>query len=121
MKLPRWLVVCMLSVSGLSVLGAAGWWWVTWPERTAQEFVRRITEEDWDVANAMFGPLEIRDGWGPLPTGIYFDSFAEFSPEPRSVSDIVIGRSVFSDPHGFGVVVERGHVTTAGMIFEGDF
>src|SRR5262245_22254977 len=42
MKLPRWLVVSLLSVSllaafGLELLG--GWLWVTWPERTAREFV----------------------------------------------------------------------------------
>jgi hypothetical protein len=39
MKLPRWLVIAMLTTSMLSVLAAAGWWWVTWPERTAREFV----------------------------------------------------------------------------------
>jgi len=38
MKLPRWLVIAMLTTSVLSVLAAAGWWWVTWPERTAREF-----------------------------------------------------------------------------------
>jgi len=37
MKLPRWLVIAMLTTSVLSVLAAAGCWWVTWPERTARE------------------------------------------------------------------------------------
>jgi len=32
MKLPRWLVIAMLTTSVLLPLAAAGWWWVTWPE-----------------------------------------------------------------------------------------
>ncbi len=52
MKLPRWLMITMLTSSVLAVLGAAGWWWVTWPERTAREFVEllrdgRESEEEW--------------------------------------------------------------------------
>src|SRR5437899_11245501 len=42
MKLPRWLVICLLGSSVLAVLAAAGWWWVTWPERTAREFADRF-------------------------------------------------------------------------------
>ena len=42
MKLPRWLVILLRTSSGLAVLAAAGWWWVTWPERTAREFLRMI-------------------------------------------------------------------------------
>lgn len=56
MKLPRWLVVCMLSISALSVLGAAGWWWVTWPERTARRFVDSIVAQRVDAANKMMRP-----------------------------------------------------------------
>jgi hypothetical protein len=33
MKLPRWLVIAMLSSSLLAVLAVGGWWWVSWPER----------------------------------------------------------------------------------------
>jgi len=39
MKLPRWLVIAMLTTSVLLPIAAAGWWWVTWPERTAREFI----------------------------------------------------------------------------------
>jgi hypothetical protein len=38
MRLPRWLVVSLLAVSVLAVPGAGAWWWVTWPERTANQF-----------------------------------------------------------------------------------
>jgi hypothetical protein len=33
MKLPRWLVVSLLTVSAFAVLGYGAWWWVTWPEQ----------------------------------------------------------------------------------------
>ncbi len=42
MKPPRWLVTGMLATSTLAVLVAAGCWWVTWPERTAREFVELL-------------------------------------------------------------------------------
>ena len=38
MRLPRWLVVALLSVSVLAVLGTCMAWWVTWPERTVRQF-----------------------------------------------------------------------------------
>ena len=48
MKLPRWLVIAMLTTSVLAVLARAGWWWVTWPERTAREFVQSMVDGDGD-------------------------------------------------------------------------
>ena len=53
MKLPRWLVIGMLNTSVLSVLAAAGWWWVTWPERTAQEFFALYREGEFGQARQM--------------------------------------------------------------------
>src|SRR5262245_43068123 len=38
MKLPRWLVVTLLTVSFAVILGTGAWWWVTWPERSARRF-----------------------------------------------------------------------------------
>jgi hypothetical protein len=32
----------MLTSSMLAVLIFAGWWWVTWPERTARKFVELL-------------------------------------------------------------------------------
>jgi hypothetical protein len=42
MKLPRWLLWSLLSISVVAALAAAGWWWVTWPERTAREFIELL-------------------------------------------------------------------------------
>jgi hypothetical protein len=38
MRIPRCLVMSLLTLSALSVLGAGAWWWVTWPVRTVREF-----------------------------------------------------------------------------------
>ena len=53
MKLPRWLVIAMLTTSVLVPLAAGGWWWVTWPERTAREFQVLIAERQVHDATAM--------------------------------------------------------------------
>lgn len=53
MKLPRWLVISLLSVSVLAVLGAAAWWWVIWPERTARKFSELLQAEKFDESNRM--------------------------------------------------------------------
>ena len=53
MKLPRWLMIGMLTTSVLSVLAAAGWWWVTWPERTAREFAALVVAGRWEQANSL--------------------------------------------------------------------
>jgi hypothetical protein len=45
MKLPRWLVVSLLSISVLALVGAGAWWWVTWPERTAEKFIAWMGRE----------------------------------------------------------------------------
>jgi hypothetical protein len=37
----------------LPVLFAAGWWWATWPERTARRFVELLTAGDIEAATAM--------------------------------------------------------------------
>jgi hypothetical protein len=63
MRLPRWLVVSLLSASVLAVLGYVSWWWVTWPERTAWELMHRwdagqfietnpiLTDARWEKSN----------------------------------------------------------------------
>jgi hypothetical protein len=47
------LVICLLTTSLLAVVGAAGWCWVTWPERTAREFQSLLEQRKWDDAAGM--------------------------------------------------------------------
>ena len=53
MKLPRWLVIGMLTSSVLSALAATGWWWVTWPDRTMREYAELIATGKWDEAHTL--------------------------------------------------------------------
>ena len=54
MRLPRWLVILMLTTSVLSVLAAVDWWWVTWPGRTARQFVGLAGVGDVGPASRLF-------------------------------------------------------------------
>lgn len=56
MKMPRWLVLSLLSASVLVVLGCGVWWWVTWPERTAREFLTLVEARQWEKANEFVVP-----------------------------------------------------------------
>ena len=51
MKLPRWLVVCLLATSAAVVIVSAVWWWITWPSQSIRDFTsllehRRFEEAD---------------------------------------------------------------------------
>jgi hypothetical protein len=96
MKLPRWLVVCMLSVSGLSVLVAPGWWWVTWPEWTASEFVEMIREHELSEARR----FSIGGTFDPFMAYLEDNSTSETALKalqvevdgPQSLQDLFLGR-----------------------------
>jgi hypothetical protein len=129
MKLPRWLVVCMLSVSGLSVSGYAGWWWVTWPERTAREYVDCLRE--WritDLAQMTGEPIISDASTVPLQDVLDVletDDFKEFRASfrnarlelagSRTILDLILSRRRFRVAYGNApetgwLRVERGKV-----------
>jgi hypothetical protein len=54
--LPRWLVASLLTTSLCALFGAGAWWWVTWPDRSSQEFLRSMAAADFERAEAMLGP-----------------------------------------------------------------
>jgi hypothetical protein len=92
MKLPRWLIVSMLTASALALLGAGAWWWVTWPERTAVAFVHLMCDERFEEARSIahieesfFRPML---GWNA----------ARIVRVPRSVPDVILGRQQFKLP-----------------------
>jgi len=116
MKLPRWLVIAMLTTSVLSVLAAAGWCWVTWPERTAREFLDLMRENRRDDAKAMMVPIHRRHK-------IMLDSMTELWAwhdvrirfMPRDISDVVRGRQTIylccpAYRHDYEFIVTRGRV-----------
>ena len=140
MKLPRWLVVCLLVMSGLGTLSVPVWFWVTWPERTAEKWFELIRLGRFDQANAMMisgcrweeqknAVLALRESGGKrmsMPArdwqGLAEERTLEVKHEtwrshlwqPRSLSDYCVGRERlrWSAPLGPGmeVFVERGTV-----------
>jgi hypothetical protein len=124
MRLPRWLIVSLLTVSALAVLSTGMWWWVTWPERTAREFVELVRLAQFDEAERVAPFLR-----GPGST-FARDELLVHRPrarinQSRSLSDIILGRLRFKFLYGedlaegyftYGYEVERGAVVRLPLI-----
>jgi hypothetical protein len=112
MRLPRWLVVSLWSVSVLAALGAAAWWWVAWPEMTACKFVKLLACEEVDSANLMLAyskkteaarvvkysdSLGFRAGGTQIGTnrGRFVQAFHDRRVKSRSLRDVLEGRLTF--------------------------
>ena len=115
MKLPRWLVIAMLTSSVLSVLAAAGWWWVTWPERTSREFQMLLVERKWNDAVAMILSSDY-----PADTVIAWlarngQDELELEPLPWSWGDVCRGRRQFKlgEKNTLRFTAEKGRITEA--------
>jgi hypothetical protein len=115
MKLPRWLVFAMLFSSLLSVLAAAGWWWVTWPERTAREFVDRLAagdddEESWK--DMMPKDERTRRCQSVISRFSRPRGWWDVKPQPRTLRELCVGQHRFLIPgdRGWEFTAERGTV-----------
>src|SRR5262245_27243146 len=104
MQLPRWLVMSLLSISLLSAFGAGAWSWVTWPERSALEFIDEVRS----LPPNLQAPISMR----------YRDERPNWDPQPRTWTDVVLGREVIvvkKQKYEYVELpvmldVERGHV-----------
>jgi hypothetical protein len=85
----------MLLSSVASLLAAAGWWWVTWPERTASKFIELISHGKFEQARQMmYGYSHVKEHhWHNYFTEDERNAIVEF--EPRSLEDIALGRLRF--------------------------
>src|SRR5262245_12461748 len=93
MRLPRWLVITMLSSSALTILGFAGWWWVTWPERMAREYVTmratKSNERGMQVRVRRLTNAEQEEE----RVGYFFPRrWTDVTPQCRTFIDVLIGR-----------------------------
>jgi hypothetical protein len=97
------------------VIGA--WWWVTWPERTAFEFVRRIGIQDELAWAEMLQTNQDADSIGRRFIKFYAPSdWSNVTPQSRSLAEILLGRRRFqttvqmTSELGWEFVTERGAV-----------
>jgi hypothetical protein len=116
MKLPRWAVVSMLMACPLAILGVGVRWWITWPERTARNFIEAINSEDLtgarNVLTAQTFSLEMT--LRPLaPDETHRGEPWSIEPMPRSLGDILTGRQEFSKPR-------RSHARITYLEKDGD-
>src|SRR5262245_47786220 len=94
MKLPLWLVVSLLTMSVLAVLAVGAWWWVTWPERVALQFVTLLANGD---RGAAIGMLHDHVSLHSLPP-VVLEEVLELelrSPAQRTLTDIIEAKQQF--------------------------
>lgn len=92
MKLPRWLVVSLLTANALGVIGYGGWWWVTWPEHTGREFATFITARKTAELCRMLRSNEVADR---LDTVTRDSRFTDLEFGSRSLIDLLTGHQEF--------------------------
>lgn len=125
MKLPRWLVIAMLTSSGLAMLAIPGWWWVTWPERTAREFVELIDADKTIEAKKMI--LVREEDWDPYGRGLgirkgeFYPGWLVYLPrrplniaaQPRNFADVSRGEQEFLVGRKHKMRIARGKIISA--------
>jgi hypothetical protein len=126
-KLPRWLVVILLSVSVLIPLGAGAWWWVTWPERTFHRFMNALAVSDFEQAHRLTATSIFLSGpdWSefvektdsqPDQLSLRFQPVWNdwnIRPMSRSFSDVAFGRQRFDVGKRWAFSVYRTKVVGA--------
>jgi hypothetical protein len=124
MKLPRWLVVTLLSASLLAVLGAGAWWWVTWPERTALRFVTCVSMRQIKNVNGLLliesdrvrRDIDVAASLHRFSHGEDYRSFMADARQKgrRTLVDWILSRQRFEVCDGFyEFTVERGKIVNA--------
>jgi hypothetical protein len=117
MKLPRWLLWTMLTCSVVSALAAAGWWWVTWPDRTVRRFL-----DDSSYRNSIVESPGYLSQFPSLDRGMIshwtlalVDDYHQnhrLKPLPRTLLDMIMARQAFE------IFEVNGHMYCIGA--EGD-
>jgi hypothetical protein len=107
--------VSLLTASALTLLGAGAWWWVTWPERTAREFIERLGAQDWDGAERMIAYQGTENSKFARTAPRFVDgkvSWTKTTPQPQSFTEFVCGRRLyrFGDDLYCQFVAQRGSI-----------
>jgi hypothetical protein len=96
MRIPRWLVVAMLTLSLLAMLSAMGWHWLIWPTSTGRTFGDLVHANRWEEAPRMLGPEVNQELISTLRRhpGL---SHGDLEPTIRTVVDLLLGRQTFTN------------------------
>src|SRR5438132_745699 len=110
MKLPRWLVVCLIAVMVALVFAAAGWWWVSWPDRTARQFIGLLRESRYHEAAQLIDVLpQARNPLNSVDYDRRVLRTEEFLRQPAGLADLFEGRRRYVAP-SCEFTVERGRL-----------
>jgi hypothetical protein len=115
MKLPRWLVVTLLTTSLAALLGLGAWWWITWPERTIRKFIDHVNAEELEDARRIIAnePIPLERTFRPLVADE--DERGEpwtVEPQRRSLLDVLVGRQEFKKASHLSPLIT--HITRQG-------
>jgi hypothetical protein len=138
MKLPRWLIVCLLAASAAVAIFSAAWWWITWPSQSIRDFTSLLEHRRFEEADRLLRrPARLTVETLGGTDFVNFDSGepnpakgSMYSPdlwrswctlenlefEPRSFSDVVAGRQAFSYHRTFTTPVYIGGSAERGTI-----
>jgi hypothetical protein len=115
MRLPRWLLIAMLTTSVFVVIVTAGGWWVTWPDRTIREFRSLINEGKFEQANSMIDEVDDSVSAEVAISGRFWRKHPHeelLFPEPPSSLQRVTARRVCKlATSRIVVVVERSRIS----------
>jgi len=121
MKLPRWSVVLLLGLTAVAVVAAVALFWITWPEKTAREFIALIGTGRFEEANRFRGLSPDQDDrllfpWEP-EYKLWRWEQQQLKPQSRSLADLVLGRQEFIvAAEWYWFRVERGKVVKRGVL-----
>jgi hypothetical protein len=91
----------MLFASSVAILAVAGWWWVTWPARTARHFIELINTEDLAGARRLLTSESTDITHSIRPRAGEEAHRGEpwtIEPMPRSFWNTLVGRQEFKKP-----------------------
>ena len=133
-----WFQFRLRTLLLLPVLAVLGWWWVTWPERTARRFLERLEDRDFQAAAKMVDSdtehsrhaFRLFREWSEsCDSRSKWSKFELRRPFGRSLVGSIIGRGNFRVvlrvqyvlpgpeglPMGQGIMVKRGRIVMKGL------
>jgi hypothetical protein len=112
-----WFQFSLRTLLSLPLLFAVGWWWVTWPGRTAERYRKAMIEGTPQEARSFLSSPRVYE-FGPNMLFLE-DDFRNalrdrVTPHPRSVTDLLLSRQYFEVPGLYSEV--KGFTVSHGKV-----